>query len=153
MCGLTICRLTDRRTPLFLSDDLFMHLDVAYAQYQELVAAPFAAQDGSIVANVSYYGAVSANCAAVEEAYEFLKLLLSREVPKRRRPGIQRRFLRCQRVGDGSWLACAVRYHRGRASGGCPSNSLGPWYGGGPPAARGRGASPHASGGILYGSL
>lgn len=65
---------------LFLSDDLFMYLDVAYAQYQELVAAPFAAQDGSIVANVSYYGAVSANCAAVEEAYEFLKLLLSKEV-------------------------------------------------------------------------
>ena len=64
---------------LFLSDDLFMYLDVAYAQYQELVAAPFAAQDGSIVANVSYYGAVSANCAAVEEAYEFLKLLLSKK--------------------------------------------------------------------------
>ena len=37
---------------LFLSDDLFMYLDVAYAQYQELVAAPFAAQDGSIVAYV-----------------------------------------------------------------------------------------------------
>lgn len=65
---------------LFLDDNLFMYLDVAYAQYQELVAAPFAAQDGSIVANVTYYGAVSANCAAVEEAYEFLKLFLSREV-------------------------------------------------------------------------
>lgn len=65
---------------LFLSDDLFFYLDIAYAQYQDLVAAPFAAQDGSIVANVSYYGAVSANCAAVEEAYEFLKLFLSREV-------------------------------------------------------------------------
>lgn len=65
---------------LFLSDDLFFYLDIAYAQYQDLVAVPFAAQDGSIVANVSYYGAVSANCAAVEEAYEFLKLFLSREV-------------------------------------------------------------------------
>lgn len=65
---------------LFLSDDLFFYLDIAYAQYQDLVAVPFAAQDGSIVANVSYYGAVSANCAAVEEAYEFLKLLLSKEV-------------------------------------------------------------------------
>lgn len=65
---------------LFLSDDLFFYLDIAYAQYQDLVAVPFAAQDGSIVANVSYYEAVSANCAAVEEAYEFLKLFLSREV-------------------------------------------------------------------------
>lgn len=65
---------------LFLSDDLFFYLDIAYAQYQDLVAVPFAAQDGSIVANVSYYGAVSANCAAVEEAYDFLALFLSREV-------------------------------------------------------------------------
>ena len=39
---------------LFLSDDLFFYLDIAYAQYQDLVAVPFAAQDGSIVANVSY---------------------------------------------------------------------------------------------------
>ena len=67
---------------LFLSDDLFFYLDIAYAQYQDLVAVPFAAQDGSIVANVSYYGAVSANCAAVEEAYEFLKLFLSKEVQR-----------------------------------------------------------------------
>lgn len=65
---------------LFLDDDLFFYLDVAYAQKQELVAAPFAAQDGSIVANVSYYGAVSANCASLEEAYDFLALFLSREV-------------------------------------------------------------------------
>ena len=65
---------------LFLSDDLFFYLDIAYAQYQDLVAAPFAAQDGSIVANVTYYGAVSANCAAVEEAYDFLALFLSKEV-------------------------------------------------------------------------
>lgn len=65
---------------LFLDDDLFFYLDIAYAQKQELVAAPFAAQDGSIVANVSYYGAVSANCASLEEAYDFLALFLSREV-------------------------------------------------------------------------
>ena len=65
---------------LFLNNNLFLYLDIAYAQNQELVAAPFAAQDGSIVANVSYYGAVSANCAAVEEAYDFLALFLSREV-------------------------------------------------------------------------
>ena len=130
-----------------------MYLDVAYAQYQELVAAPFAAQDGSIVANVSYYGAVSANCAAVEEAYEFLKLLLSKEVQSGGALEYNGASYDASEWGDGSWLACAVRYHRGRASGGCPSNSLGPWYGGGPPAARGRGASPHASGGILYGSL
>ena len=72
---------TDRPlSTLFLSDDLFFYLDIAYAQYQDLVAAPFAAQDGSVVANVSYYGAVSANCAAVEEAYDFLALFLSREV-------------------------------------------------------------------------
>lgn len=77
MCGLTYLSPDRPLDTLFLSDDLFMYLDVAYAQYQELVAAPFAAQDGSIVANVSYYGTVSANCAAVEEAYEFLKLLLS----------------------------------------------------------------------------
>ena len=52
---------------LFLSDDLFFYLDIAYAQYQDPGGGtPFAAQDGSIVANVSYYGAVSANCAAVE---------------------------------------------------------------------------------------
>lgn len=65
---------------LFLNDDLFLYLDIAYAQKQELAAAPFAAQDGSIVANVTYYGAVSANCAAVEEAYDFLALFLSKEV-------------------------------------------------------------------------
>lgn len=63
-----------------LCNRLFSFLDIASAQGQELVAIPFAAQDGSIIANVSYYGAISANCSAVGEAYDFLRLFLSREV-------------------------------------------------------------------------
>ena len=42
----------------------FFYLDIAYAQYQDLVAVPFAAQDGSIVANVSYYGRYPQLCCS-----------------------------------------------------------------------------------------
>ena len=45
--------------------------------YGALKAIPVRSADGSITAEVSYWGAVSAGCDNVELAYEFLRLLLS----------------------------------------------------------------------------
>lgn len=46
----------------------------------DLAVFPLRATDGSLVANVSYWGAVNANCQAPAAAYDFLRLFLTPEV-------------------------------------------------------------------------
>ena len=45
-----------------------------------LSAVPLRSADGSIVADITYWGAISTNCSYPEDAYSFLKLFLRKEV-------------------------------------------------------------------------
>lgn len=45
----------------------------------QATALPLRAMDGSIIAEVAYYGAVGADCKHPKEAYEFLRMFLSEE--------------------------------------------------------------------------
>lgn len=55
-------------------------LAIANALDMELSILPLRATDGSLVANVTYWGAVSASCQHPGFAYDFLRLFLSPEV-------------------------------------------------------------------------
>lgn len=67
----------------FCVADLYQATDlIAMAKCEEepLVFYPLRSGDGSTVAEVTFYGAVNANCEYPEEAYEFLRMLLTPEV-------------------------------------------------------------------------
>ena len=67
----------------FYTGKLHETLDLmAMAKYEEepVVFYPLRSGDGSTVAEVTFYGAVNANCEYPEEAYEFLRMLLQPEV-------------------------------------------------------------------------
>ena len=52
---------------------------VAQILGEELLMYPVAALDGSVVADISYYGAVGAGCKYPELAYEYLRMFLTEE--------------------------------------------------------------------------
>ena len=45
-----------------------------------LSAIPLRSADGSVIADITYWGAINANCECPEEAYSFLRLFLQEEV-------------------------------------------------------------------------
>ena len=45
-----------------------------------LSAVPLRSADGSVIADITYWGAINANCPCPEEAYSFLRLFLQEEV-------------------------------------------------------------------------
>lgn len=66
----------------FCVADLYQAADlIAMAKCEEepVVFYPLRSGDGSTVAEVTFYGAVNANCEYPEEAYEFLRMLLTPE--------------------------------------------------------------------------
>ena len=52
---------------------------IAKVQGVELAMIPLASTDGTLVADVTWYGAVGANCEHSETAYEFLRMFLTEE--------------------------------------------------------------------------
>lgn len=69
--------------PLFvgtLTEALKSQVVGAAADRTDYLAYPLRSSDGSVVAEVTYWGAIDANCENVELAYAFLRQFLSREV-------------------------------------------------------------------------
>ena len=67
----------------FYVDTLHQTLDLmamAKCEDEPVVFYPLRSGDGSTVAEVTFYGAVNANCEHPQEAYEFLRMLLMPEV-------------------------------------------------------------------------
>lgn len=67
--------------PLY-SDSLTGVLDqtaIAKVLGKDLEAQPMRSTDGSVIAEVSYYGAIGSGCTNVELAYEFLRVFLTEE--------------------------------------------------------------------------
>lgn len=60
-------------------DNLIQNSRIAKAEGIELVAIPMTASDGSLIANISYYGAIGSNAQHPDVAYEFLRQLLLEE--------------------------------------------------------------------------
>ena len=59
--------------------NLAQNLRIAKADGIELATIPMRASDGSLIANISYYGAIGANTKHPDVAYEFLRQLLLEE--------------------------------------------------------------------------
>ena len=69
--------------PLFvgtLTDALKSQIVGTAAGKADYLAYPLRSSDGSVVAEITYWGAIDANCENVELAYAFLRQFLSREV-------------------------------------------------------------------------
>ena len=60
-------------------DNLAQNLRIAKAAGIDLAVLPLTASDGSVIANVSYYGAIGANTNNPDLAYEFLREFLLEE--------------------------------------------------------------------------
>lgn len=56
--------------------DILLETAFAKAEGTNMAIYPLTGEDGKVVAEVSYYGAVSSNCANVELAYQFLREFL-----------------------------------------------------------------------------
>lgn len=59
--------------------NLAQNLRIAKAEGIDLATIPMRASDGSLIANISYYGAIGANTKHPDVAYEFLRQLLLEE--------------------------------------------------------------------------
>lgn len=70
--------LSSRRYPIkqALLDDAIEIISVSKAAGDNITMIPLRATDGSLVAHVTYYGAVGSSCDNPEVAYEFLRLFL-----------------------------------------------------------------------------
>lgn len=61
-------------------ETLIETLGIAKAYEKEIEVLPLRAADGGVVADVTFWGAISPNCQNIDYAYDFLRIFLSPEV-------------------------------------------------------------------------
>ena len=73
--------LSSRRYPIKqgMLDEAIAVISVSKASGDDITMIPLRAIDGSLVAHVTYYGAVGSSCENPEVAYEFLRLFLQED--------------------------------------------------------------------------
>ena len=73
--------LSSRRYPIKqgMLDEVIAVISVSKATGDDITMIPLRAIDGSLVAHVTYYGAVGSSCENPEVAYEFLRLFLQED--------------------------------------------------------------------------
>lgn len=74
--------LSSRRYPIMqrLLGDAIAIISVSKAAGDDITMIPLRATDGSLVAHVTYYGAVGSSCENPEVAYEFLRMFLQEDM-------------------------------------------------------------------------